>query len=96
MRRAAKIDENQKEIVQALRAMGCSVAITSAVGAGFTDLVVGYRGVNYLVEIKDGSKPPSAQKLTPDQIEFHESWRGQKAVVNSVDAAIKLLNGGGE
>lgn len=91
MRRAAKIDDNQTEIVKALRKMGCSVSVTSAVGSGFSDLVVGYRGTNFLVEIKDGSKPPSKQKLTPDQVEFHRYWRGQVAVANSIDEAIRIV-----
>lgn len=92
MRRAAKIDANQPEIVQAFRRAGCSVAITSAVGDGFPDLVVGINGLNVLVEIKDGAKPPSARRLTPDQVDFHGNWRGQVIVVETVDQAIDLVN----
>ncbi len=91
MRRAARIDANQNEIVQALRDVGASVAITSALGKGFVDLVAGYRGINYLIEIKDGSKPPSAQRLTPDEQEFHDLWRGAVIVVNDVDEALKAI-----
>ena len=63
------------------RQMGCSVHDTSEVGDGFGDFVIGYRGRNLIIEVKDGERPPSKRKLTPDQVEFHESWRGQKAVV---------------
>ena len=42
IRRAAKIDDNQNELVALIRAMGVSVAITSAAHDGFTDLVVGF------------------------------------------------------
>lgn len=84
MRRAARVDDNQSEIVEAYRAHGCSVAITSAVGDGFTDIVVGYRGLSELVEIKDGSKKPSLQKLTPDQERFHGEWKGAIRVVRSI------------
>lgn len=87
-RRAAKVDRNQPEIVEALRKCGASVAITSMVGAGFPDIVVGYQGKVFLLEIKDGDKPPSAQKLTPAQIEFRANWRGHYEVVNSIDAAL--------
>jgi Holliday junction resolvase len=90
MRRAAKVDANQPEIVQALRDAGWSVAVMSAVGQGFPDLVIGRDGVNVLVEVKDGSKPPSAQKLTPDQVEFHAAWNGRIEVVNSVESALQL------
>lgn len=92
MRRAAKIDANQGDIVQAFRALGCSVAITSAVGDGFPDLVVGINGLNVLVEVKDGSRPPSERKLTPAQVVFHEGWRGQAVVVISVEQAVALVN----
>lgn len=92
MRRAAKIDANQREVVKALRAIGCTVAITSSLGDGFPDLVVGYRGRNYLIEVKDGNKPPSRRKLTKDEKQFSESWKGQYAVVESIDEAIGLVN----
>lgn len=86
--RASKVDANQADIVSGLRAVGASVTVTSAVGHGFTDLVVGYRGVNYLLEVKDGCKPPSARKLTEDQEKWHAEWRGQKAVVETLDQAL--------
>ncbi|WEI20103.1 hypothetical protein PY247_10500 [Acinetobacter proteolyticus] len=60
---------------------------------GCPDLLVGFRGVNWLLEIKDGQKVKSARKLTPDQVEWHESWRGRVYIVESVDQAISLLNG---
>ncbi len=91
MRRAARIDANQPEIVQALRDVGASVSVTSMVGKGFPDIVVGYRGQNYLIEIKDGSKPPSQRKLTPDEQEWHDLWRGTVHIANSTDEALKII-----
>jgi hypothetical protein len=88
MRRAASTDANQKEIVSIFRSIGCSVTITSALGDGFPDLVVSRRGKTILAEIKDGSKPPSKRKLTPDQIDFHESWRGIIVIVETIDDAL--------
>lgn len=90
MRRAAKVDANQAEIVQALRKVGCSVLDTSAVGGGFPDLVVGCGGKTMLMEIKDGAKPPSARRLTSAQLELHAAWRGGPiAVVMDVESAIR-------
>lgn len=86
--RAAKVDDNQKEIVKALRNMGCSVQHLHSVGAGCPDLLVGYKGFNILLEVKDGNKSPSQQKLTPDQIIWHRDWRGHVDVVNSSEQAI--------
>jgi len=91
MRRAAKIDENQPEIVKAWRSVGASVQILSAVGQGCVDTLVGFKGVNYCIEIKDGEKPPSAQKLTDDQVKWHNEWQGQKCVVNSVKQALMAI-----
>ena len=89
--RAAKIDANQPAVVKAFRDAGASVTLLHRVGEGCPDAVVGWRGVNLLVEIKDGDKPPSAQKLTPAQQDWHRDWRGQCCVVNSPQAALVLL-----
>ena len=91
MRRAARVDENQKEIVEGLRKLGCSVALMHAVGEGFPDIQVGYRGVNYLIEIKDGNKIPSARKLTPPQKKIHAEWRGQIAVAKNLQECFEII-----
>jgi Holliday junction resolvase len=91
MKYAAKADDNQREIVRALRDAGATVMHLHTVGGGCPDICVGYRGGNYLIEIKDGSKPPSAQRLTPAQVDWHRDWRGRAAVVNSVEAALKVI-----
>ncbi|MEW5968993.1 MAG: hypothetical protein AB1706_03840 [Pseudomonadota bacterium] len=92
VRRAARIDANQNEIVKALRQVGASVQSLASNGKGCPDLLVGFRGVNWLLEIKDGQKVKSARKLTPDQVEWHESWCGQVHVIESIDQAIKLIS----
>jgi hypothetical protein len=92
VRRAAKVDANQPAIVQALRAIGCSVQPLHTVGQGCADLLVGYRGRNVILEVKDGAKPPSARTLTPDQREWIAAWRGgQVWVVHSVEQAIEAV-----
>lgn len=91
MRHAARIDANQDQIVTALRAMGATVRIVTQ-GNGLPDLLVGFRGVTVLMEVKDGQKVPSARKLTPAEQKFFDEWRGGiVAIVNSVDEAIALL-----
>lgn len=89
--RAAKIDANQNEIVNALRKAGCTVQILSSVGKGCPDILVGRGGDNYLLEIKDGNKPKSAQKLTPDQVDWHSKWNGSVCVVNSIELAFNAV-----
>jgi len=89
MRRAAKVDRNQAEIAAALRNAGAFVQSLAAVGGGVPDLLVGFKRQTYLLEVKDGLKPPSARELTPDQIEWHMNWNGGVCmVVNSVDEAL--------
>lgn len=93
MRRAAKVDRNQAEIVAALRGIGATVQPLHTVGDGCPDLLVGFRGRNMLIEVKDGLRPPSDRKLTKDQVEWHGGWKGQVATALDVDAAIAIVTG---
>ena len=91
MRRAAKVDAGQDQIVSALRAMGATVRIVTQ-GNGLPDLLVGYRGFTILMEVKDGRKPPSARKLTEAEQKLFDEWRGGLlAIVNNVDEALDIL-----
>jgi len=92
IRRAAKIDDNQNDLVALMRAMGVSVAITSAAHDGFTDLVVGFGGITVLVEVKDGSKEPARRKLTPQQVAFHGSFKGAITVIENEQQAVELVS----
>ncbi|MBU1457007.1 MAG: hypothetical protein KKD01_20020 [Proteobacteria bacterium] len=85
-RYAAKTDANQQKIIDALRAAGATVECLSAVGSGCPDIAVGYQGFTYFMEVKTNKG-----KLTPDQVEWHASWRGQVAIVRSVDEALELI-----
>lgn len=91
MRRAAKLDRNQPEIVEALRGIGASVESLAAVGHGVSDLLVGFRQRNLLLEIKDGRLAPSRRVLTPDQVLWHAQWRGTVYVVETVEQAIEAV-----
>ncbi len=91
MRFKAKIDDNHNQIVYAFRMAGASVFSTAGVGKGFPDIVVGINGRNYLIEIKDGSKVKSKRKLTKDEVEFFDSWRGDVRVVENTQDVIDLL-----
>lgn len=91
MRRAARVDANQAEIVKALRDAGASVQPIYQLGKGVPDLLVGFRGVNFVVEVKDGSKSPSARRLTPDERKWHAAWSGHVVVVETVADALRLL-----
>ena len=90
--RRGRIDDNQQTIVNILRTTGATVVLLSGVGKGVPDLLVGFRGVTLLMEIKDGKKPPSDRKLTTDQQKWHAEWRGGAlAIVDSADSALRMI-----
>lgn len=91
MRRAAKVDRNHAEIVRAFRQIGASVQSLASMGGGCPDLLVGWRGQNWLVEVKDGTRIPSERRLNADQKRWHESWAGQVMVAESVEDAISRI-----
>lgn len=88
---ANRVDANQSAIVAALRKIGASVQTLNAVKHGCPDLLVGFRGQNLLLEVKDGRKPPSARKLTQDENEWFADWRGCVYVVYSEIDAVTLV-----
>ena len=87
MRRKGKVDTNQQMIVEALRSVGATVYITSSVGAGFPDLVVGWKGYNFLVEVKS-----RYGKHTKDQIHFMKIWRGHMVTCRDLEDIAALLD----
>jgi hypothetical protein len=92
VRLRARVDANHSEIVQAFRVLGATVFDASGVGKGFPDLVCGFQGKTYLVEVKDGAKSKSARKLTGAQEAFHAGWQGDPPViVESTEDVVVLL-----
>lgn len=91
MRRAARTDDNQKEIVDALRKAGWSVQSIASMGGGVPDLLIGRDGLNLLLEVKDGRKSPSKRMLTEDERDWHEKWNGNVRIVESLDDISDLL-----
>ena len=84
MRRAARKDDNEREIVQALRDAGAYVWLIGLP----VDLLVGYGSKTLLMEIKSGSK----KRLTPLQADFFANWTGGTLCrVDSPEAALMML-----
>jgi hypothetical protein len=85
MRHAARVDENQKTIVDALRKAGAYVWIIGLP----VDLLVGFKNHTFLVEIKSTSK----KRLTGLQADFFENWSGSTlARIDSPEAALRMLS----
>ena len=91
MRVRGRIDDNQKEVVSQLRKLGVSVAITSMLGKGFPDLVLGYQNKNFLIELKDGAKVKSKKGLTMDEAKFFTVWKGQCDKCESLEEICKIM-----
>jgi hypothetical protein len=84
--RAARADKNQPEIVDALRKVGATVQHLHKVGEGCPDILVGFRGRNFLFEIKHGKG-----QLNEDQKKWHIGWRGDVYVVRKSEDAMLVL-----
>ncbi len=90
MRWAAKTDANHQQLMDAFRALGCSVLDLSRLGQGAPDLLVGKLGRSVLVEVKRDKKA----SLTDDQIKFMGAWKGAVMVVTDtfdVEKAVRFL-----
>lgn len=90
MSRARRVDANQAEIVKFIRYMGGSWQHTHTI-PGALDGVLGYRGVDVRIEIKDGTQPPSRRTLTPDEIKTIDEWKGRKPEIIESEEDIKAL-----
>ena len=85
----AKVDDNQPEIVNQLRSIpGVTVWNTHQLGKGFPDIIVGYKGVNYLFEIKNRH----GKLLIPlSEQEFYDNWQGQTEIVYDLDEILEVM-----
>lgn len=84
-RYAARRDENEPEIVEALEAAGCDVLRATDV-----DLIVGRAGQTFLVEVKH-PKRASESRIKPIQKRLRASWRGQYAIVTTAQQALEAV-----
>jgi len=84
IRRAARIDANQTAVVSALRAAGAYVWIIGLP----VDLLVGYKGHTFLVEVKNGPR----KRLTALQQDFFNNWSGSTlARIDGPEAALRMI-----
>ncbi len=90
MRKRAKADANQEQIVKDLRKLGCSVQPIHSVGNGCPDILVGWRGECFVFELKNGDRPCD-RVLTPDESKWHREWRGQVKVAGTTREIAEYL-----
>jgi Holliday junction resolvase len=83
-----RTDNNQRDIVEALRAIGASVQSLASVGSGCPDLLVGYHRNNILLEVKF-----EKGTWTEPELKWHMNWQGEVRAVRTVDEAIAIVTG---
>ena len=86
-----RLDNNQTEIVRRLRQCAVSVQSLASVGKGCPDILVGFRGYNWLFEIKNPKQVPSKRKLTKDEDSWHLNWRGRVYTVMTFDQIAEII-----
>jgi hypothetical protein len=91
--RARRKDANHATVADHIASLGWSVFDLAQYGAP-VDLAIGKHGrygLAALVEIKDGSKPPSKRKITSDGLELFNRWQGPIFVFTSIEDATSQL-----
>lgn len=81
LRRAAKRDSIERDIIQALEQCGYHVTRLSA--PGVPDLLLSRAGQWAVAEVKTGSKP-----LSPAQVHFHGRARASIPILRSVEDVV--------
>lgn len=82
-------DKVEPSIINALESFGATVAQLSAVD--LPDLIVGFQGANYLLEVKSAPETQKRGALRPGQKTWHITWRGQVSTVRSPDEALAAI-----
>lgn len=91
--RPRRVDSNHAEIVRVARQAGAAVLDIHAV-PGALDVLIGYRGVLRLIEIKDGAKAKSARALTEAEVNTIAEFERVSCpvhVVESVDDMLRVI-----
>ena len=88
-RRAAKVDSNQPEIVKAFRDLGWYVLIISQL-KNCCDIIVSKKGRTIAVEIKDGKKSKSKQKLSEGELKFKSEWQGEYKLITCINDVLDI------
>lgn len=88
VRQARKVDGNQADIVDALRASGVKVQSLAEVGDGVPDLLCGIPGRFFVIEVKMPGEP-----FKPRQKVWHAEWAACRPhVAYSVHDALAIAD----
>lgn len=91
MRRAAKIDNIQPQIVQTFELAGFSVLLLAGVGKGCPDLLIANAwNRTALIEVKSGNAR-TKKSTKKRQDDFRSRWKGNVFTVRNVDDAVQVI-----
>lgn len=84
---ARRTDANLTAIIDAYKALGCSVDPTNSLW----DLSIGYGGICELVEVKNPAQHIYHQRYTKRQLKWRETWTGGCRLIKTIeDVAIHV------
>ena len=86
----AKKDANHNDVQDMFTVHGFMTLDVSSLKCGF-DFIAWKHGQVFIVEVKDGKKPPSATKLTEKEIEAEKKYSGEYYVIFSSEQARQLI-----
>ena len=81
MPKCGRRDANHNELVDYWLSLPGTSWFTTADLPRQLDGVAGLNGIDQRIEIKDGSKPPSATKLTPGEADTFRDWTGRSCII---------------
>ena len=89
---ASRVDNNHKEIVDALKKAGASIIDTAKLGGGLPDLIVGFAGQTFLVEVKNLKTQYGRSGLNENQRKWLKDWTGGPfAMVTDIESALRAI-----
>jgi len=95
VRRFGRIDANQREVIEGLRQVGASAYSLASLGNGAPDLLVGYRGKTFLLEVKNPNRrggKNNAVRTLERQASWRARWGGRPvAVVWNLPDALRAI-----
>ena len=81
----------KEDIIKAIETKGGTVIEVSRLRRGMPSLLVGFRGTNSLLFIKDGTQSAQRRHMTDAELNFQTFWRGRVRIANSVAEALNLV-----
>lgn len=86
-----KKDANHNEITNALRAVGASVSDLVKVGGGVPDIIAGYRGTWYVIEIKNPNTQYGKKGFSENQLKWKELQKCPVYLVYTIEDALSVI-----